>query len=454
MDHDLREAESFQVSSQMSLVASMAKALLSFAVLAQLAVFIHDKAMSFNASWLLAPLMLSVLWLNRLRLEKFASRVFLWGLLAVAIIASHFVDGVRTPVLFLLPLLPMAAAWLVSRREAWGMFLVSALWVAALASAQVYDFLPTTVRPPAYYAVTLLAVMAAAAFIGGQIARSYYRQLQRTKVLNEQLQQHYERLEQLVAERTHELEIAKNTAEAANKAKTLFLGNMSHEFRTPLHQIGGLAQLLNRQPLNDKGRQQLEMMLGAVRRLEIMVQGILELVSLESKTATVSYQPIQLTGLANGLVSMLRPGAEAKGLRLELESDVPDTLLGDSDHLRTIMACYVNNAIRFSEKGVIRLCLRKESEVGDRVTVRIEVHDQGLGIAPESKERIFESFEQADNTHTRKFGGTGVGLSLARGLAALMGGKVGCESELGQGSCFWATVQLKSLPSQQTDHPV
>jgi len=259
------------------------------------------------------------------------------------------------------------------------------------------------------------------------------------------LQMANENLERQVEKRTLELLHAKDEAEAANHAKTLFLGNMSHEFRTPLHQIMGVSQLLRKQPLNERGGQQLDMLAGAVGRLETMVQGILELVALEAKTATVNYQPLDPGQMVEAMLSIVRPGASEKGLSLSLEIDprLPADLQGDRTHFNTMLACYVNNAIRFAQRGAIRIRLVKEAETLSTCRLRLEVEDEGPGIAPEAMARIFNHFEQADNTHTRQFGGTGVGLAIVRKLAHLMHGDAGCRSELGKGSTFWASMELK-----------
>lgn len=240
-----------------------------------------------------------------------------------------------------------------------------------------------------------------------------------------------------------ELVEAREASEVANRAKTLFLGNMSHEMRTPLHQISGIAGLFRRDPLSDKQAQRLELLENAVKRMDRVIGGILTLVDIESKSTTVRLAPVDFGSIVSSTLAMLALSAEQKGVQLEQQIEhLPDKLMGDAKHLATILSCFVNNAIAYTPKGKISIRVSCDSADAGSAMIRIAVEDQGIGIAPENLARLFEHFEQADNSHTRQFGGTGVGLAIVRKLAVLMGGDAGCSSVLGQGSTFWATVKL------------
>lgn len=253
-----------------------------------------------------------------------------------------------------------------------------------------------------------------------------------------------------------ELEGARVAAEAANRAKTLFLGNMSHEMRTPLHQISGVAGMFRRDSLSDKQSHRLGMLETAVKRLDTVIGGILTLVDIEAGSTEVKLVPIDMDQLVIDVTSLLAERASAKNMTIHHEvSNLPSPLMGDARHLTTILSCYCNNAITFSERGVITIRVRKLNEDMGSIMVRLEVQDQGVGIDPNQIGRLFEHFEQADNSHTRKYGGTGVGLAIVKKLTKLMGGDAGCESILGSGSTFWATIKLaKGDPKSEAQSSV
>lgn len=258
-----------------------------------------------------------------------------------------------------------------------------------------------------------------------------------------ELQRYRLQLEALVEQRTTELQQAKEKAESANRAKSLFLGNMSHEMRTPVHQISGLTGLLKKNSPTDKQSRLLDMLDAAANRLNRIISSVLTLVDLESGSRSVKFAPANPNVIVQNVVTKLGERAIQKGLQLEfVESRLPPDLRGDSDNIKTIVAAYCHNAMTFAEHGSIRVSLRCVKEDAGSVMIRLEVKDEGVGIAPENIERLFEHFEQADNSHTRKHGGTGVGLAIVRKLARLMGGDADCESELGVGSTFWATFVM------------
>lgn len=249
------------------------------------------------------------------------------------------------------------------------------------------------------------------------------------------------------------LEDAREQADAANRAKTLFLGNMSHEMRTPLHHIAGVASLFRKDPLTDKQSRRLAMLEAGVKRLDTVIGGILTLVDLESRSTSIRLKMLDVPQLIGSVAAAALERAQPKGLQVTHHiGPLPEPLMGDPAHITTILACFCNNAITFSEKGTIRIrvaCIREDA---GSALVRFEVQDEGIGVAREHVERLFEHFEQMDNSNTRRYGGTGVGLAIVRQLARMMGGEAGCDSVQGEGSTFWASVMLVKTvaPGSQT----
>lgn len=257
------------------------------------------------------------------------------------------------------------------------------------------------------------------------------------------LERYSQQLKAMVEERTSALLIAKDEAESASRAKTLFLGNMSHEMRTPLHQISGIARLFRRDSLSDKQLHRLQLLDLATKRMENVIGGILSLVDLESNLTKVRVAPMDVQSVVTKSLGILQESAEHKGLQLAHHVQIPPlNLLGDEQHFKTILMCFGNNAITFTEAGNVNVCVSCDSEDTDSAVIRIQVDDEGIGISPENLPRLFDVFEQVDNSSTRRFGGTGIGLVIVKKLAKLMGGDAGCRSELGKGSTFWATMRL------------
>lgn len=309
---------------------------------------------------------------------------------------------------------------------------------------QVFDELRLGI---AVFAVLASGVISAIVFLSirsversEQMRRASQRDLAQSL---DELEQHRINLSELVEERTFELLAAKVSAESANRAKTLFLGNMSHEMQTPIHQISGLASMFKRDSLTEKQAHRVGLIETATNRLNSVISGILTLVDIEARSTAVKLNPVNIERLIIDVSSMVSKSARKKGIGLEHHvANLPSNLLGDTQHLTTILSCFYNNAITFSDQGSVRTRVLILDEDAGSVTIRIEVHDEGIGIAPEHVTRLFEPFEQADNSHTRKYGGIGVGLAIVKELAKLMGGDAGCHSVVGQGSTFWITVRL------------
>jgi PAS domain S-box-containing protein len=279
---------------------------------------------------------------------------------------------------------------------------------------------------------------------GSEAILEIFMDITEKKRLGEELDQHRHHLEQVVASRTAELITARQQAEAASVAKSVFLANMSHEIRTPMNGILGMANILRREGVTPQQAERLNTIDTSAQHLLSVINDILDISKIEAGKLLLEEAPVVVNSLLANVSSILTERAKAKGIHLLIESDaMPPNLLGDSTRLQQALLNYATNAIKFAEKGSVILRTILQEETADSVRVRFEVRDTGIGITPEDMTRLFHAFEQADNSMTRKYGGTGLGLVITKHLAELMGGKVGADSAPGVGSTFWFTVKLK-----------
>jgi PAS domain S-box-containing protein len=259
-----------------------------------------------------------------------------------------------------------------------------------------------------------------------------------------ELAQHRDHLEDLVSSRTAELSLARDVAEAANRAKTAFLANMSHELRTPMNGIMGMINLAMRGAVDQRQRDQLGKSLSAAEHLTDIINDILDLSKIEAERLDLEHSDFALAELIEASVAIQEPVAREKGLELtcRIEPSLPQRVTGDPLRLRQILLNFISNAVKFSQHGNIAVRASVAEQDATGILLRIEVSDQGIGISQEQQARLFQAFSQVDESSTRRYGGTGLGLVISRRIAQLMGGDAGVSSELGAGSRFWATVRL------------
>jgi len=251
------------------------------------------------------------------------------------------------------------------------------------------------------------------------------------------------------------LEQEKSAAEYANKAKSEFLANMSHEIRTPLNAIIGLTELLVKTKLTDRQREDLNVVLAAAHSLLTVINDILDFSKIEAGKLELENTNFNIRSLVEDSVKIMATKAHEKGLALEswIESAVPVKVVGDPFRLRQIILNLVGNAIKFTDAGAVTVRVTHLTREAETVELHIAVEDSGIGIAPDNVAGIFDAFEQADGSTTRKYGGTGLGLAVSRQLVEMMGGTVSVESQLDQGSTFAFTAQFdieKEIRFQET----
>ncbi|MBI5899278.1 MAG: response regulator [Rhodocyclales bacterium] len=285
----------------------------------------------------------------------------------------------------------------------------------------------------------------------------FARDITERRLADTELERHRHHLAGLVEERTAALSIAKEAAEAANRAKSAFLANMSHELRTPLNAMIGMTALARNRATDPQQIDFLGKADRASRQLLGVIDDILDLSRIEADRLSIDHVEFHLGRVLDDLVALVDLRVREKGLRFEI-GIAPEiarlNVRGDPVRLGQILLNLVGNAIKFTSSGAVGLRILRLADDADGVLLRFEVEDTGIGIAAGDHERVFRSFEQADASLTRKYSGSGLGLAISKRLVEAMGGKIGVESEPGCGSSFWFTTRLERVAAFTPPTPV
>jgi signal transduction histidine kinase/ActR/RegA family two-component response regulator len=290
------------------------------------------------------------------------------------------------------------------------------------------------------------------------LGESFNHMIAALSASREEVRSYQENLEERIRQRTEELEAAMVKAQEANRAKSEFLANMSHELRTPMNGLLGMLDMVLDGYLTTAQREELETARSCANTLLVLLNDILDLSKIEAGKLTIEQVPFELRPLVAETLKPLQLKARQKGLELlaEISSAVPQRIIGDPLRMRQILFNLLGNAIKFTERGSVKLRLNGRPAEAGRIELQIDVTDTGPGIPQDKQGLIFENFTQADGSITRKFGGTGLGLAITRRLTEMQGGRIWVESEAGRGAAFHVVLeagQPEDLPVQQQLSP-
>ncbi len=281
--------------------------------------------------------------------------------------------------------------------------------------------------------------------INVEIARHRIKNLLERERLRKEVEAHRDHLEEMVQARTLALSVAKEAAETANRAKTIFMATMSHELHTPMNGIMGMTDLALRRVNDEKAIDYLGKVKQSSLRLLGIIDNILDITKLEAEQLTLEPIDFKLGSILENMGSLYGTAAKAKSLQLSIEIQ-PElanlTVHGDSLRVGQILQNLTDNAIKFTSQGSVSVRASLAENSPTDLLLRIEVQDTGIGISVDDQKRVFNAFEQVDGSTTRKYGGTGLGLAICKQLVQLMGGSMGVESKVGAGSTFWFSARL------------
>jgi len=253
-----------------------------------------------------------------------------------------------------------------------------------------------------------------------------------------------------------ELKMAKDRAEEMSQAKGEFLANMSHEIRTPMNGVIGTLQLLTDTKLGAAQQEYVDTAHKSAHSLLTILNDILDLSKIEAGKLNIELIPLDLREIVSELITLHTMTAEEKVIQLyaDIDEQLPQVLIGDPTRIRQILANLISNALKFTEKGHVRVKISVVSSDDNNADIRMEVEDTGVGIREEIKDKLFNEFTQADGSTTRKYGGTGLGLAIVKQLVEMMNGEFGVESVPGEGSAFWFGVPLGISAEQTIKQPL